>query len=91
MSDVICPYCGSAQEINHDDGYGYAEDETHEQECTDCDAVFQFTTMISLSYKVKCQPDDHQMDWWGDKHPRMWGCRRCDHCEFRPLDTGAKG
>ena len=24
-SDVECPYCGAEQEINHDDGYGYDE------------------------------------------------------------------
>ena len=28
MYDVECPYCGAEIEINHDDGYGYEEDET---------------------------------------------------------------
>jgi hypothetical protein len=33
MSDVKCPYCGTEQEINHDDGYGYDEGKYYEQEC----------------------------------------------------------
>jgi len=29
MDDVDCPYCGESQEICHDDGFGYSEDEDH--------------------------------------------------------------
>jgi len=83
MSDVECPYCNSTQEINHDDGYGYAEDETHDQECGDCGKTFQYTTELSLNYTVKCQPDDHIFEWWGHRHPLMWGCTRCNYFERR--------
>ena len=50
MSDVECPYCGAEQEINHDDGYGYAESKTYEQECVECEKIFAFNTSIYFSY-----------------------------------------
>ncbi len=52
MPDVQCPYCGSEQEICHDDGYGYEEDGVYNQECSDCDKFFVFTTSIQFSYEV---------------------------------------
>lgn len=57
MSDVECPYCGAEQEICHDDGYGYAEDEIYEQECPECDKTFAFNTGIILvheAWKADC-------------------------------------
>ena len=51
--DVECPYCGCWQEINHDDGYGYGEDEVYEQECGDCEKTFVFNTSISYYYDAK--------------------------------------
>ena len=50
--DVECPYCGKGQEINHDDGRGYDENETHQQECGDCGKIFVFTTSISYYYEA---------------------------------------
>lgn len=52
MRDVECPYCGADLDINHDDGYGYSEDETHQQECCECGKAFVFTTAIHFSYRV---------------------------------------
>ncbi len=49
--DVECPYCGKGQEINHDDGYGYEENDIHEQECPACEQTFIYTTSISFYYK----------------------------------------
>lgn len=87
MKDVDCPYCGEAQEINHDDGYGYNEDRTYEQQCGDCDKNFTFTTSISFYYDAK-QADclngsPHKMkpvissakDIWPD-----W--KRCEDCDY---------
>jgi len=54
--DVRCPYCGEWQEINHDDGYGYAEDEVFEQECWKCDKVFTYTTSTHFYYEVGKAP-----------------------------------
>ena len=52
MDDVQCPYCKEYQEINHDDGSGYEEGKLHEQQCSDCDKYFVFTTSISFYYEA---------------------------------------
>ena|ERR1035437_1616298 len=61
MHDINCPYCDSPQEINHDDGYGYEQDELHQQQCGNCEKYFTFTTSISYYYSVEkadCLNDD---------------------------------
>lgn len=83
MSDVKCPYCGSEQEINHDDGYGYDEGDEYEQDCPACNKTFKFTTFISFSYAVECQEGDHDMQPFGDKWPDMYKCSKCDFYEKR--------
>ena len=83
MSDVTCPYCGTEQEINHDDGYGYEEDRSHEQGCTDCCKTFKFTTGISYNYEVECQASDHDMEPSGARWPDMYECKNCDFYEVR--------
>lgn len=50
---VDCPYCGVNQAIRHDDGQGYTEDETHEQECCACKKTFVFTTSIIFVYDAR--------------------------------------
>lgn len=54
--DVDCPYCGKGQEINHDDGYGYTEDEVFTQECVDCGKTFTFTTTTIFYYEAAQAP-----------------------------------
>ena len=83
MSDVKCPYCEAEQEINHDDGYGYEEDEEHEQDCVECDKTFKFTTSIIYHYNIQCQDSDHDMKPFGDKWPGMYECSKCDFYERR--------
>ncbi len=56
MNDVICPYCNEEQEICHDDGYGYDESKTHNQECGDCGKTFTYTTSISFYYEAEKAP-----------------------------------
>jgi hypothetical protein len=56
MYDVKGPYCDHKQEINHDDGYGYSEDEIYEQECSNCGKTFIYTTSISFYYEVSKAP-----------------------------------
>lgn len=82
MSDVTCPYCGTLQEINHDDGYGYEEDEEHEQECRNCERKFKFKTFISFNYTVLCQDEDHEVvekisQYQGYKYSHKH-CTKCD-------------
>jgi hypothetical protein len=49
--DINCPYCDAPININHDDGYGYEEDEVYEQECDECGKNFAYTTSISFFYE----------------------------------------
>jgi hypothetical protein len=53
MTDVWCPYCDKPQEINHDDGYGYSEDQIFQQQCGNCHMVFSYTTSISFHYDAE--------------------------------------
>ena len=84
MSDISCPYCGENQEINHDDGYGYDEDEIHNQECGSCENTFAYTTSILFLYeahKADCL-NDGKHDWTPMKiYPEHWpNARRCLDC-----------
>ncbi len=54
--DVQCPYCNEWQKICHDDGYGYSEDEVHEQQCNDCKMNFVYTTSTRFHYEAKQAP-----------------------------------
>lgn len=53
MKDTNCPYCDAEIDINHDDGNGYKEGVTHQQECPECGKVFVFTTSISFYYEAE--------------------------------------
>lgn len=85
MSDIECPYCGAGQEICHDDGFGYEEDQKHEMECRECDKTFVFTTSILFMYepsKADCLND-------GEHHfkptmttPREYTRMRCTECDL---------
>ena len=87
--DTECPYCGADVEINHDDGYGYSEDDLHNQECGECGKAFTYTTAIHFSYrtsKADClNGGEHQYEktkTWPPEFARM----RCTECgEEKPL------
>ncbi|WP_346839786.1 hypothetical protein [Microbulbifer sp. SAOS-129_SWC] len=93
MSDVNCPNCREPQEINHDDGYGYDEDKTHEQECHHCGETFEFTTEISYEYQVFCKDGQHPegaLEAIGSPRPeygQCWACNRCDWVGFLGTDN----
>ena len=53
MADLECPYCDAENDVCHDDGAGYSEDERHEMECHACGKSFVFNTYISFSYQPK--------------------------------------
>jgi len=96
--DVECPYCGKDQEINHDDGFGYEEGVSHEQECGNCEKAFVFQTSISFyyeSYKADClNGSPHKWGkprklWFDEEVKKELWSRRCDDCdgiaqEFNP-------
>lgn len=50
--DTNCPYCNASLDINHDDGYGYEENEIHQQECSKCLKTFIYTTGAIYLYSV---------------------------------------
>lgn len=51
-TDTTCPYCGAGVNICHDDGYGYSEDDQHQQQCRACEKTFVYTTAIHFSYRA---------------------------------------
>ena len=66
MTDVKCPYCGEEQDIDHDDGKGYEEGMTHNQQCSGCEKYFVYTTTISYDYDVEkadCLNEGGEHDW----------------------------
>ena len=92
-SDVECPYCGKGQEICHDDGYGYEDGQTFEQECSDCDNTFAYTTATSFYYEANKCPclngEPHKMvkrERYDDCWPDWLVCEE-EHCDHE--DMGA--
>ena len=83
--DVECPYCGADVEINHDDGYGYEEDQTHHQTCWRCDKTFAYSTMIVMHYsasKADClNGAEHQYERTKTFPPEFarLRCKDCGH------------
>ena len=83
--DVECPYCEKWQDICHDDGFGYEEDEVHEQECDDCGKTFVFYTSISYDYesnKADCLnggKHDLEKTHCYPKELSRWVCKDCDY------------
>lgn len=81
--DVNCPYCDADQKIDHDDGYGYREDEIYQQECRDCGKVFVFTTSISFYYeaeKADCLNDSEHDFRPTHTIPREYTKMECSMC-----------
>ncbi len=93
--DIICPYCNAEQEINHDDGYGFTEDEKYQQDCIVCEKIFTYTTSIIYYYDAK-EADCLN----GAKHdfkpthtyPKEYTKMRCSMCdeERRPTEEELK-
>lgn len=96
MSDTTCPYCDAEVEINHDDGYGYDECKTHQQDCRKCGKTFAYTTEISFHYetaKADCMNGGthnyKEVKQYGWPEPRtLMRCTDCDH-ETLPLPSNA--
>lgn len=84
--DINCPYCEHPQNINHDGGQGYSEDETHQQECENCKKTFIYTTAISFSYdvdKAECLNTDEDTHLWEatTTYPEFMKKMRCCVCD----------
>ena len=95
MSDIYCPYCDAAQEINHDDGYGYEECVSHEQCCGECDKNFTYTTSITYYYeaeKADCLNDGNHVFKARATWPVECTEMKCTTCEQtrRPTEEEMK-
>jgi len=91
--DVKCPYCGSEQEINHDDGYGYEEDEVHQQECGECGKTFGYETTILYYYDAQKLPcaNGEPHEWEPTiTYPKHATCMICKLCGERRVPTIAE-
>jgi len=85
-NDIDCPYCGEGNEINHDDGYGYEENKTHEQECSHCGKIFVYTTSINFHYEPEQAPckNGGEHDWeqmHGAPEEYFKNRQRCSYCD----------
>jgi hypothetical protein len=90
-SDIECPYCEKEININHDDGQGYEECVTHQQECDECGKTFVFTTSISFYYeaeKADCLNEGGEHDWKPTQtNPSFFTRMRCTMCDEERMPT----
>jgi len=93
MSDIKCPYCGHDQDVCHDDGQGYEEDQTHEMCCYECERHFVFHTSISFHYtpkKADClNGEDHTYEPT-NTYPVECTKMACSQCDWRRKPTEAE-
>jgi hypothetical protein len=91
MSDINCPYCDAELEINHDDGYGYEEDQLHQQQCSACDKYFTYTTSILYVYEAEeasCLNDGEHDYKPTITYPKEYTRMKCRTCEEERSLTG---
>lgn len=94
MNDINCPYCNAELEIDHDEGYGYEEDQIYEQECVECHKYFVYSTSISYYYdaeKADCL-NGSEHDWkQTTTYPKEFTKMRCSMCDAeRTLTSNEK-
>jgi len=90
MGDVQCPYCHHDQEVCHDDGEAYTEDEKHQMECYECEKSFVFYTCISFDYdpiKADCLNDGNHTYKPTHTHPVELTKMSCTQCDTRRQPT----
>lgn len=89
MKDIECPYCGHPQDINHDDGYGYHEDEVYNQDCCECGKTFIYTTGIIFNYypeKADCLNGGNHTWEYTKTYPKECTQMQCTSChDYRPM------
>jgi len=83
---IKCPYCGQEIEIDHEDGYGYEEEEIHTQECDHCGKTFKYYTYVHFSYEVgKCDCHNGKPHIWEPTatYPKKYTKMECQICGMR--------
>lgn len=84
MNNIECPYCHSKQDVDHDDGYGYDQDELHQQECISCEKGFAYRTIITFRYdaeKADCLNDGKHQWKPTVTFPKEFTQMQCQTCE----------
>lgn len=90
MKDIQCPYCEEEQDINHDDGQGYAESEAHTQQCKYCEKTFVYYTSIHFSYEAKkadCLNDGEHDYKPSSTYPTYFTKMQCSMCDHERKPT----
>ena len=89
--ELECPYCRKELDIDHDDGFGYEEGVTHQQECPHCDKSFVFETSISYYYsaeKADCLNDGKHNYKMTNTAPKEFSEMQCTMCgDMRELSN----
>lgn len=83
--DLECPYCEEKLKINHDEGFGYAENKKHEMQCEKCDKYFTFTTSITYTYypeKADCLNGEEHILEFTHTYPYKYTEKACETCDF---------
>ena len=89
-SEVECPYCGTDQYVDHEDGYGYEEDVLYNQECVKCRKYFTYTTMITYTheaYEADCMNDGEHVWEPTVTYPIEATRMRCKTCDEERTPT----
>ena len=60
MDDLQCNHCNKWIEVCNDDGAGYDETMTHEQECPECDETIYFTNAL-INYYTTTDKDGSEI------------------------------
>lgn len=90
MNTIECPYCGEENEIDHSDGFGYAENETHQMQCEHCEKYFVFTTgVVYVFYPEKADCLNGAEHSWELTHtyPNEFSKMHCSQCDKRREPT----
>jgi hypothetical protein len=84
--DLNCPYCDEELDINHDDGFGWEENEKHQMQCKYCKKYFVFSTQISIYYyakKAECLNNGNHKWKLTATFPRELSQMFCTKCDER--------
>jgi transposase-like protein len=83
MEKIECPYCEHTQNVDHEAGYDYGDDEFY-YDCEECGCTFRCTVDIHISYnvmKADCLNGKAEHDFQlTPTFPREFARMRCSGC-----------
>lgn len=88
MKDVVCPYCGYQQDVDHED-FSRREDELFQHECYSCDKMFVYSLDVQISFKARradCLNGGEHLWEKTQTFPVEFSVMRCNYCgKEKPL------